>query len=220
MGNRAVITTKENFENNGVGVYLHWNGGIDSVEAFLKYCELKGYRTPSSDCYGWAYLVNTITNYFGDGMSVGIDTIDHLDIDNWDNGTYIIDGWTIVDRKFFDGKEQRNYNLTDMLLDINERQPKHIQLPEEFFTADCIATKELNIGDRFFYRDELRGIISIETVIGIGTDRWVNGHNVLGVPYMNRYGLEDPESNPNNYIFSEKVYVPKIGGDSCAESSN
>ena len=39
MGNRAVITT----ENKKIGIYLHWNGGRDSVEAFLKYCELKNY---------------------------------------------------------------------------------------------------------------------------------------------------------------------------------
>ena len=31
MGNRAVITTKENFENNGVGIYVHWNGDIESI---------------------------------------------------------------------------------------------------------------------------------------------------------------------------------------------
>ena len=37
MGNRAVITTKENMDNNGIGIYLHWNGGRDSVRAFLKY---------------------------------------------------------------------------------------------------------------------------------------------------------------------------------------
>ena len=46
MGNRAVITTKENFENNGIGIYLHWNGGRDSVEGFLEYCRRKGYRSP------------------------------------------------------------------------------------------------------------------------------------------------------------------------------
>ena len=29
MGNRAVITTKENLETRrGLGVYLHWNGGV------------------------------------------------------------------------------------------------------------------------------------------------------------------------------------------------
>ena len=47
MANRAVVTTKENMDNNGFGVYLPWNGGRDSVRAFLKYCELKGYRAPS-----------------------------------------------------------------------------------------------------------------------------------------------------------------------------
>ena len=52
MGNRAVITTRENFNNDGVGVYLHWNGGRDSVQAFLTYCKMKGYREPTSDNYG------------------------------------------------------------------------------------------------------------------------------------------------------------------------
>ena len=100
MGNRCVITTKENFENNGVGIYLHWNGGRDSVEGFLKYCKMKGYREPTTDCYGWAYLVTTIGNFFGDGLSIGVDTVNNLDCDNGDNGVYIIDGWKIVDRKY------------------------------------------------------------------------------------------------------------------------
>lgn len=43
MGNRAVITTKE----RKIGLYLHWNGGRDTVEPLLKYCELQGYRPPS-----------------------------------------------------------------------------------------------------------------------------------------------------------------------------
>ena len=88
MGNRAVITTKE----KNLGVYLHWNGGRDSVEAFLKYCELRGFRSPDRDCYGWARLCQIISNFMSrDGLSVGIDTIDKLDCDNWDNGTYIIE---------------------------------------------------------------------------------------------------------------------------------
>jgi hypothetical protein len=37
MGNRAVITDNK----QRIGIYLHWNGGRDSVEAFLKYCELR-----------------------------------------------------------------------------------------------------------------------------------------------------------------------------------
>ena len=35
MGNRAVITTPD----KKIGVYLHWNGGRDSVEGFLQTCK-------------------------------------------------------------------------------------------------------------------------------------------------------------------------------------
>ena len=52
MGNRAVITTRENFENNGIGVYLQWNGGRDSVSAFLEYCRLRNFRPPEEDNFG------------------------------------------------------------------------------------------------------------------------------------------------------------------------
>ncbi len=128
MGNRAVITTRENFNNDGVGVYLHWNGGKDSVEAFLTYCKMKGYRTPTEDNYGWARLCQVIGNFFGGELSIGIDKCSHLDCNNYDNGTYIIDGWEIVDRKYFEYEEQDNYDLYAMLCDIDECQPQREQL--------------------------------------------------------------------------------------------
>ena len=128
MGNRAVITTKENFHNDGRGVYLHWNGGLDSVQAFLTYCKLKEYREPTTDCYGWARLCQVIGNFFGGELSIGIDSCSCLDCDNYDNGTYIIDGWDIVDRKYFDGNEQDSYDLYEMLCEIDENQPVKEQL--------------------------------------------------------------------------------------------
>ena len=124
MGNRAVITTKANMDNNGVGVYLHWNGGRDSVRAFLKYCELKGYRAPSDDNYGWARLCQVIGNFFGGGSSLGIDTVNHLDCNNWDNGVYLIEGWEIVGRMYFEGEEQDEYDLVGMLKTINDSMPE------------------------------------------------------------------------------------------------
>lgn len=131
MGNRAVITTKENFDNNGVGIYLHWNGGRDSVEGFLKYCDLKGFRSPETDDYGWARLAQVIANYFGgDGLSIGVNRVDKLDCDNWDNGTYFIEDWKIVGRKYFDGTEQQEYSLKKMVMDIDSTQPTHMQLTE------------------------------------------------------------------------------------------
>ena len=56
MCSKAVITTKDNFKNNGVGVSIHWKGELDSVACFLEYCKRKRYSSPDSDCYGWARL--------------------------------------------------------------------------------------------------------------------------------------------------------------------
>ena len=133
MGNRAVITTKENMDNNGIGIYLHWNGGRDSVRAFLKYCELKGYRAPSEDNYGWARLCQVIGNFFGGGSSLGIDTVNHLDCNNFDNGVYLIEGWEIVGRMYFDGEEQDYYELIKMLRSINDCMPEseRITIPDK-----------------------------------------------------------------------------------------
>ena len=134
MGNRAVITASKSrdvAESNDIGIYLHWNGGRDSVEAFLKYCELKRYRSPSKDSYGLARLCQVIANFFGGGNSIGIDNCCYLDCNNGDNGVYIIEGWKIVGRQYFAGTEQHNYDLCDMLIDIDLTQPETEQLGEE-----------------------------------------------------------------------------------------
>ena len=127
MGNRAVITTR----SKDIGVYLHWNGGRDSVEAFLKYCKLKGYRPPELDCYGWARLCQVIGNFFGGELSIGIDKYDKLDKDNGDNGVYVIENWNIVDRLFISWPEQHEYDLIGMLKSINNAQPEKERLSEE-----------------------------------------------------------------------------------------
>ena len=136
MGNRAVITTDRKSLNvaksEEIGVYLHWNGGRDSVEAFLAYCKLKGYRCPEKDNYGWARLCQVIGNFFGGETSIGIDKCCNLDCDNWDNGVYIIEDWEIVGRQHFTGEEQNYYDLLGMMLEIDSRQPE--QVGEEAIT--------------------------------------------------------------------------------------
>ena len=61
MGNRAIIKGV----GTNIGVYVHWNGGYDSVLAFTQYCKLKGYRSlESAPAYGTARLAQT----FGAGI--------------------------------------------------------------------------------------------------------------------------------------------------------
>ena len=86
-----------------VGVYLHWNGGRESIEMFCKECRDKHFRGPASDNYGIARFVQVVANFFGDdGLSVGGDTLDNLDCRNGDNGVYVVDdAWEIVGREFY-----------------------------------------------------------------------------------------------------------------------
>lgn len=131
MGNRAVITASKAEDvahSKDIGIYLHWNGGLDYARAFLTYCKLKGYRKPTDDNYGWARLCQTIANCFDAGLSVGIDTCDHLDCANGNNGTYIISGWDIVGRKYFSGEEQDDQPLYSLLLKIDAMQPMQEQM--------------------------------------------------------------------------------------------
>lgn len=207
MGNRAVITTRDNFRSNGVGVYLHWNGGRDSVEAFLKYMKLRNFRTPDRDNYGWARLCQVIGNYFGGGLSIGIDTVNHLDMDNWDDGVYIIQGWNIVGREFFDGTEQDHYDINEMLIDIDEAQPFKEQLGKQFLAAKEVDTSQIKVGDKVYISD-YTDKYSLHEVCGIGNGV-VNGKDVTGVPYVDIYG-EGHASNINNYLL-EDTY--RIGGE-------
>ena len=137
MGNRGVITTRK----KDLGVYLHWNGGRDSVQAFLKYCELRNFRPPEEDGYGWARLCQVIGNYFGGSLSLGLDVFENLDYDNGDNGAHIIEDWKIVGREFFSGPEQDRYHLLDLLQAINAKQPKEDQLSYDSLKAAITSAK-------------------------------------------------------------------------------
>ena len=104
MGNRAVIAFQEEnwrtVQPDSLGIYLHWNGGPDSVTAFLDAAKELGIRR--EDEYGAARLCQIIGNWFGGILSIGIGTCRTMDTDNGDNGTYVVDlkqhGWMIARR--------------------------------------------------------------------------------------------------------------------------
>lgn len=99
MGNRAVITASKS-KTTGVGIYLHWNGGIESVEKFLAECRKRDYRSPAVDeQYAMARLCGLICEMLPGETGVGIGQLKELDCDNFDNGVYVIGrNWEIVDR--------------------------------------------------------------------------------------------------------------------------
>lgn len=131
MGNRAVITW-----DNISGIYLHWNGGRDSVEAFLGFCAVRKFRDP------FAGMCTVINNYFAEPgspelMSIYTGPYGTLDLDNYDNGVYVCKDYEIVGRRFapkdddYNIIEQQEYDLYQMMIAINDKQPEALKVTEE-----------------------------------------------------------------------------------------
>lgn len=133
MGDRAVISNK----SKKMGVYLHWYGYREFVESVLAYCDVKKYRSPDvDDEYGWARLCQVAGNTIGGNLSVGVGIFNRMDTDNWDNGTFIIKDWDIVDRLFTHSKDEKMKDtMFENLKYINNKQPKDEQLKEEELEA-------------------------------------------------------------------------------------
>ena len=194
MGNRAVIC-EESAYPGGIGIYLHWNGGRDSVEAFLKYCRLRGLQS-------MADLVMVISNFFGGDTSIEVDLVSKLDCDNWDNGVYLIKDMEIVGRKFVRSGEQNEYDIDGMVEAINEAQPAKQQIPVEFLHGVPVSPEKLKVGDIVSFRDWHGNFITLP-VIGFGKKgEVVNGSDVSRVPFVGLYGKTKKaiRQNVSNYL--------------------
>ncbi len=101
MGNRAVIAFEsESLQQtlNEVGLYLHWNGGLESIEGFCKAAD-------ELEISEKARFVQMVANWFGGQLSVYVDQVRKLDHDNGDNGTYVLSkasgNWKVAKRYFY-----------------------------------------------------------------------------------------------------------------------
>ena len=210
MGNRAVITTPE----RKVGLYVHWNGGRDTIEPLLRYCELKGYRDPAKDEYGWARMCQVLGNFFGGTNCVGIGpyTTDER-MDPGDNGIYVIEGWKIVERVgLYDGfVEQQEYDFDQMLRDFDSSMPAGDRLGE-FLDSVEVPVGELQVGDEvymFSHYDDWKAY----PVVGFGQPEsnrisvWVkadDGRTEVTYPDLPYVAWMDHDGdfswNSNNYV--------------------
>ena len=113
MGNRAIITTPD----NRVGIYVHWNGGIESVLGFTNAAKVLGVRSPESDpSYFLARLGQIIGNFFGGTTSVGFVSDDEFGIGD-DNGVWVVHGFDDVRQN--SGRYCREF-LPDHLADTTQ----------------------------------------------------------------------------------------------------
>ena len=127
MGNRAVIE----LEQSGLGIYMHWNGGRDSIEPLLHVA--KEYKIQSKGKY---FLLSSLCKMIANSFTsstyspVEANPIDTLDCDNFDNGVYVINSnLDIVDRKFTRYPEQNEHDFYGMVEYIKEKN-------DEFFITN------------------------------------------------------------------------------------
>ena len=121
MGNRAVITIKDDYlkKEDWPSIYLHWNGGLDTVQPMLDVA--KEYRIRCESLYGTARLAQLFANYFGGTLSIGVGPYKDQDVDNYDNGVYIIgDNWQIVEREYNRNPEQQHHDYDEMVESIKK----------------------------------------------------------------------------------------------------
>ena len=132
MGNRAVITIKEKDvpQEDWNSLYLHWNGGRDSVEPFLHVAKLYGIRCNSDSSYAIARLSQLIGNTLGGTLSLGVGAYKCLDTHS-DNGVYVVEDWEIVDRLNHDGYEQSEYNFDEFVKEIRDMNDEVFNYTEE-----------------------------------------------------------------------------------------
>lgn len=223
MGNRAVIIEKGKLK----GVYLHWNGGRDSIKPILFYCanfmkEDDALDTFEFVCKCIGFEPKAFENY------------NVTDCNNGDNGVYIIDDkYEIIGRMYAPIKEQNEYDFVEFLLGIDKEMPKHYRKGKDFILKylSLIRSDELDIdfdinmqtlnkGSVIYYRNEFW------TIIGKNNEKeqWCNGINIQNMPFFNyteNYGKNDdfyvPDENiekishnPNSYVHYK--YVAGIDG--------
>ena len=142
-----------------------WNGGRDSVEAFLEYCKLRNFRC---DNYGVARMCQVVGNWFGGTLSIGtVANIKDEDSDWVDNGIYVVKNWEIIKRIPDDMEEQMYHDKIEMLLDIDKEQPERDRLGAQYINAPWVDTKDLKPGDKIYCRFHEDDRLSVEEVIGV-----------------------------------------------------
>ena len=140
MGNRAVITRSTT--DSAPCIYLHWNGGRDSVDGFLLVAKYMAFTNNASDDWDEfaRFLSKNFFDYGGElGMTIYREKYGQADADNGDNGVYVVDGnWNIVNRLFTRRPEQNEHNRLHLAAHILYR---HLGLSKE--DADKAGYEEL-----------------------------------------------------------------------------
>ena len=149
MGNRAFIA----HQSAPNGIYLHWNGGMDSIKPLLDYCALVDpYGGFNEGVGGLVTFVTVANNMLGSSIHIE-DNSASLMLE--DNGTYWVEGWEIVGRETpeYFTQEQDSHDYWDMMMAIATHQPRARQIPLKVITSEVATKDNIHDAERVLYRD-------------------------------------------------------------------
>lgn len=200
MGNRAYIMSKH---NNDVAVYVHWNGGADSIVPLFDFLGRVhpngGFKGDFMDGVAFAQFIQVFSNAFGEATMEQVDGSDKEKLaDGIDNGVYVVDGWNIVE-KVKGCCESAGHDYDEMLVYINSRQPQHMQLSVDMLSArQAGEDNPMQVGD-VVWSVNFGKAESYPVLWQQEEDRVLNGYNIKGRMFIDRYGVD----NINSYVEPE-----------------
>lgn len=179
MGNRAFLYPETAKPGQRVlGVYLHWNGGPDSVIPLIRYCKMKKYR-PFSDGYGVARLAQVMGNFFNGTTSLGVEFEKPECVDTNHTPYCITDNWEIKNiNDYKDDDWPDEQHIREFLVELNNSQPKEDRLPEVFMFEDRPDPATVKPGSKIIWHDEIWHKFKKATVYLNASDK----------PAIRRYG--------------------------------
>jgi hypothetical protein len=168
MGNRATVIFTDGKKEIGSAVYLHWNGGAESIYAFLNEMERRHIRADQE--YETARFIHIVGEFFDQenltGLSLGVvngpKAINEKELakvrtDHSDNGFYIINrtGDKPVMRRFVqhyehtDGeyKEPTLEEMTEQQVEDERRKAEKSDSIKNIAEYYLTATKGKKVGN-------------------------------------------------------------------------
>jgi hypothetical protein len=120
MGNRAVIAFGSTAKT-APAIYVHWNGGHASIEAFLRAAHALSIR--GTDTRARNLVADAIRSFLQTSTYTG--TYGQLDANNGDNGVYVVNSdLAIIKRVYKRGPEEIDAEKTRSIFDhIVSRAP-------------------------------------------------------------------------------------------------
>lgn len=217
MGNRAVITKL----GSEKGIYLHWNGGMDSVKPIVWFAHNFIKDEEELDA------INSVCKFYG--LNTCYDNVNKLDCDNYDNGVYLVDNGEIIGRVYNHGEEQDNYDFNEFVCSLNESMPKCYRQDKEFLfqylssyklndkwgDVDKDAfDKNVKVGSYIYVEEDSIHKASFVKILGVRkSHELINGvdyygkffynftkRSSFGTPYDDKKDIEKIENNPNSYL--------------------